>query len=154
MPVSGKSFLDILQSGKSGIVDENRKHIFAGRERHSSSRWNNLGYPMRAVRDRNFLLIWNLRPDLWPAGDPRALKKGTNELLPMYGIDEAGRHEPGWAFTDVDPAPSKSYIVEHHTELKELFDLSFGKRPEFELFDIRHDPFCMRILPVMQITGR
>jgi hypothetical protein len=145
MPLSGRSFLNILKSKKSGIVDESRKYVFAGRERHSSSRWNNLGYPVRAVRSKDYMLVWNIRPDLWPAGDPQALKPGTDELLPLYGIKADGTHEPEWAFTDVDPSPSKSFIIEHNDDpgMKGFFDHSFQKRPEYELYDVNKDPFCL-----------
>lgn len=148
MPLSGRSFANILKSKKSGIVDESRKYVFAGRERHSSSRWNNLGYPVRAVRSKDYILVWNILPGLWPAGDPQAIKEGTNELLPMYGIKADGTHEPEWAFTDVDPSPSKSYIIEHHNDpqVKGFFDLSFQKRPEYELYDVNNDPFCLNNL--------
>ena len=43
LPISGKSFLHILKSKKNGVVDESKKYVFAGRERHSSSRYMNLG---------------------------------------------------------------------------------------------------------------
>jgi uncharacterized sulfatase len=143
LPISGRSIVNILKSGKSGVVDETKKYVFAGRERHSSARWNNLGYPVRAIRSREYMLVWNLKPDLWPAGDPQALKTGTNELLPMYGINEKGKHESEWAFTDVDESPSKAILVEHHNNplIKPFFDLAFEKRPEFELYNVINDPF-------------
>jgi uncharacterized sulfatase len=145
MPISGRSIVNILKSEKSGIVDESKKYVFAGRERHSSSRWDNLGYPVRAIRSEKYLLIWNMRSDLWPAGDPQALKPGTSELLPMYGIDESGIHHSEWAFADVDESPSKSFLVEHNTEqnIRYYFDLAFSKRSVYELYDILNDPYCM-----------
>lgn len=146
MPMSGRSFVNILKSKKSGIVDETRKYVFAGRERHSSSRWNNLGYPQRAIRSVNHLLIWNIKPERWPAGAPQRLKPGSDtELFPMFGIDEKGIHHSEWAFTDVDAAPAKSFLIENHNNeaISRYFDLSFGKRPEFELYDIVSDPYCL-----------
>jgi len=146
MPVFGRSITNILKSEKSGIVDSTKKYIFAGRERHSSSRWNNLGYPVRAIRSEKFLFVWNMKPDLWPAGDPQALKPGSaNELLPMYGIDENGKHHSEWAFTDVDESPSKSFIIEHHSDpgMQHYFDLAYAKRPVYELYDVMIDPDCI-----------
>ena len=67
-PLSGKSIVNILKSEKSGLIDKSKKYVFAGRERHSSSRWNNLGYPQRAIRGTEYLLIWNIKPERWPAG--------------------------------------------------------------------------------------
>lgn len=146
MPISGRSIVNILESKKSGIVDKAKKYIFTGRERHSSSRWNNLGYPQRAIRSTEYLLIWNMKPELWPAGDPQAVKPYSDgELLPMYGIDEEGIHHSEWAFTDVDASPSKSFLIENHNQkkIRYYFDLAYAKRPEFELYDIVNDPFCL-----------
>lgn len=145
MPMSGRSLVNILKSKKSGIVDQTKKYVFAGRERHSSARWENLGYPQRAIRSKDYLLIWNMKPERWPAGAPQALNAGTGEIRPIYGVDENGIHHPEWAFTDVDAAPSKSFLAENYNnpEIKPYFDLAFGKRPEFELYDVKNDPFCM-----------
>ena len=145
MPLFGRSIANILKSKESGIVDETKKYIFAGRERHSSSRWNNLGYPVRAIRSENFLLIWNMKPELWPAGDPQAIDTETGKIRPMYGIDDKGVHHSDWAFTDVDASPSKSFLIENHADpnLTHYFDLAYAKRPEFELFDIKKDPYCL-----------
>jgi N-sulfoglucosamine sulfohydrolase len=149
LPVSGKSFLHILRSKKQGIVDESKEYVFAGRERHSSSRYLNWGYPQRAVRSRDHLLIWNMKPERWPAGAPQRINPGTeDELLPMYGIDENGEHVSEWAFTDIDAAPTKSYIIENMEDdaIRPYFDWAHAKRPEFELFDIKTDPYNLTSL--------
>ena len=149
LPMSGRSFLNLLTSGESGKIDPARNAVFTGRERHSSSRYLNRGYPQRAIVSDNYLLIWNMSPNLWPAGDPQRIKPGsTDELLPMYGIDEDGKHRSDWAFTDVDAAPSKSFLVEQRSEetVKPYFDLAFAKRPEFELYDTDNDPYNLRNL--------
>ncbi len=149
LPISGKSILDILRSKKQGVVDANKKYVFSGRERHSSSRYLNWGYPQRMIRSKDFLLIWNMKPERWPAGAPQRIVEGTtDELWPMYGIDENGVHHSEWAFTDIDAAPSKSYIVENWEDenVKPFFDLAHAKRPEFELFDIQNDSYCLNNL--------
>jgi uncharacterized sulfatase len=61
-------------------VDETRKYVYMGRERHFSSRWQNLGYPQRAVRSSDYLLIWNIKSERWPAGAPQAMDKETEKL--------------------------------------------------------------------------
>lgn len=146
LPISGKSFLNILKSKKGGIVDPSRRYVYSGRERHSSSRYKNWGYPQRMIRSKDFLYIWNIKPERWPAGAPQSIKPGTkDELLPMYGIDKSGVHHSGWAFTDIDASPTKSYIVEHHNDpdIKPYFEWSVAKRPEVEFFDIKKDPYCL-----------
>lgn len=148
LPIAGKSFVNILTSKKTGTVDEDRKYVFSGRERHSSSRWKNLGYPQRAIRSRDYLLIWNMKPERWPAGAPQAIDVKTEKIAPMYGLDENGVHHSDWAFTDVDASPTKSYMIEmyENPEIHSYFELAFLKRPEFELYDMRHDPYCLKNL--------
>ncbi|MCW0483932.1 sulfatase family protein [Gaoshiqia sediminis] len=146
LPVSGESILHILKSKETGIVDPSKKYVFTGRERHSSSRYLNWGYPQRAIRSQDFLLIWNLKPERWPAGAPQRIVKGTtDQLWPMYGLDDMGIHHSDWAFTDIDAAPTKSYIIENwqDEEINPFFELAHGKRPEFELFNVQNDPFCL-----------
>jgi N-sulfoglucosamine sulfohydrolase len=149
LPFSGKSIVHILESNEQGIVDGTKKYVFSGRERHSSSRYLNWGYPQRAIRSTGFLLIWNLKPERWPAGAPQRIKPETdNELFPLYGIDENGVHHSDWAFTDIDAAPSKSYIIENHMDesIRPYFDLAVAKRHEFELFDVKNDPYNLKNL--------
>ena len=73
-----------------------------------------------------------MKPERWPAGAPQRLvpDDSTGALYPMYGIDEEGVHHSGWAFTDIDAAPTKSFIVEHHDdeEYEKYFPVLFGKR--------------------------
>lgn len=146
LPISGKSILKTLKSKKEGTVDPEKKYIFTGRERHSSSRYKNWGYPVRTIRSQEYLLIWNMKPERWPAGAPQRIVKGTtDELWPMYGIDENGIHQSDWAFTDIDAAPTKSYIIENMKDenMKPYFEWAHAKRPEFELFNIQKDEYCI-----------
>ena len=130
-------------------MDNSKRYVFAGRERHSSSRYKNWGYPQRAIRSHDYLLIWNIKPERWPAGAPRRINpEATDELLPMHGIDELGVHHSEWAYTDIDAAPSKSFIIENRQDkdVKQYFDWAVNKRPEFELYDIKNDPYNLNTL--------
>ena len=149
LPISGRSILNILRSEKQGVVDEKEKYVFAGRERHSASRYLNRGYPQRVVRSKDFLLIWNLKPERWPAGAPQRLVPGTeDQLYPMYGLDENGKQHSDWAFTDIDGSPTKSFIIEQHDDeaFGSYFHLAVDHRPEFELFEAQKDPYCLNNL--------
>ncbi len=149
LPISGKSILHILRSKKEGILDESKKYIFAGRERHSSSRHLNWGYPQRVIRSKDYLLVWNLKPERWPAGAPQRLKPGMkNELFPLYGIDEQGKHHSEWAFTDIDESPTKAFIIENHADqsVGYFFHKAVSHRPEYELFEVKNDPYCLENL--------
>ena len=149
LPISGKSMVQILISEKEDIVDPDKKYVFAGRERHSSSRYLNWGYPMRIIRSKDYVLIWNMKPERWPAGAPQRINpKNPDELLPIYGINEEGKQVSDWAYTDIDGSPSKAFIIEHRDdeEIHPYFELAVAKRPEFELYDVQNDPDCLNNL--------
>ena len=146
LPISGKSIVSLLESEQEGTVGETRDYVLAGRERHSSSRYRNLGYPQRILRQGRYLYIRNLKPERWPAGAPqRLVPDSSGAVYPMYGIDAQGVHHSEWAFTDIDACPTKSFIVEHHDdpEYEQYFELAVAKRPEYELFDVLKDPDCL-----------
>ncbi|WP_142715002.1 sulfatase family protein [Fodinibius sediminis] len=143
MAISGRSLMDILVSGKEGVVDSSRKMIFAGRERHSSSRWNNLGYPQRALRTHRYLYIRNFAPQRWPAGSPRRIEKGSTP--PMH----SGYH-------DIDSAPTLEEMTENaeHPYFNRYLHLAVGRRPAEELYDIKDDPGCINNLALHPEYGQ
>jgi arylsulfatase A-like enzyme len=119
--MTGRSFLGLLTGAeKCG----SRNTVFLERERHANARAGDAGYPVRAVRTREFLYLRNLRPDRWPDGDP---------LAHMGPIRE---------FADCDDGPTKNYILDHRDEpgMQQFFWLCFGKRPAEELYDVSKDP--------------
>lgn len=121
--MNAKSLVSILNSDKSGIIEENRDFFVMGRERHAFVRQDGAGYPGRAIRTKDYLYIRNYKPQRWPAGDP-----------PLYGdVDAHMLHYP---------AATKFYMLEHKDSdnVKPLFDMAFGKRPSEELFDLSKDP--------------
>ena len=149
LPVSGGSILNILESKKQGIVDQSKKYILAGRERHSSSRYLNHGYPQRVIRSKDFIYIWNIRSESWPAGAPQKFNpEDSTALLPMYGLDKNGKYIPDAAFMDIDDCPAKTFIIENYKseEIHSYFGLAIGKRPEAELYNVKKDPFCLNSL--------
>lgn len=149
LPITGRSIVNILKSKKQGLVDGTRKYVFAGRERHSSSRYLNMGYPQRVIRNQDFIYIWNIKSYRWPAGAPQKYDaKDTTQLLPMFGLDKNGKYISDAAFMDIDDCPTKTYIIENYNkeEIRPYFDLALEKRPEFELYNIVQDPFCLKNL--------
>jgi len=125
--MTGRSFLDILTSNKSGRVDRRRDHVLTGKERHAWVRIDGLGYPCRAIRTQEFLYIRNFKPDRWPAGDP---------------VDGGKPYYSNRGYGDIDNCPSKTYMMEHRNDpgVRPLFELAFEKRPAEELYDLRNDP--------------
>lgn len=117
-----------MQSIKKLLLHEpeskTRDAVFMERERHANVRQNNLSYPIRAVRTREFLYIQNLRPDRWPAGDP--------DVFFIHGRP----------FGDVDTTRVKDFLLKHRDDsaFARHVSLIFGKRPAEELYDLRSDP--------------
>jgi arylsulfatase A-like enzyme len=112
--MTGRSFLDLL-TGESKVA---RDRVFVERERHANVRQDDLGYPARAIRTREFLYIRNMHPERWPAGDPGA-------------------------FGDIDDGPAKRVVVagKDDPKISKFFQLACGKRPAEELFDVVKDPY-------------
>jgi len=129
--MSGRSFLNVLQSDAGGRVDSSRNRVFTGRERHCPCRPGEAGYPMRAIRTDEYLYIWNIEPGRWPAGNP---DYPGFPPIPNYG--------------DIDASPTKSHMIAaaDTREGKRLFELSMGKRPEEELFDVKKDLYNLHNL--------
>lgn len=146
MPMTGKSIWSVLMSEDK---EDSEKAVFSGRERHSSSRYLNWGYPQRSIRKGDYLFIWNITPERWPAGAPQKFDvKDTTTLLPLYGLNESGDYLSKSAFTDIDDCPSKTYLIENRKdeEMARYLNLSTAKRPEFELYNISSDIACLHNL--------
>ncbi len=123
--MTGRSLLPaVLGSGNSGLRD----HVIFGKERHVPGQEGSLGgYPIRALRTDDFLYIRNYEPRRWPNGTP----------------DWNRAAKPGAWLADCDNGPTKTYIVDNRDkddEHRRFFQLSFGKRPAEELFDLKKDP--------------
>jgi hypothetical protein len=116
--MTGKSIAGLLRSEKSGWI-ENREVMLAGKERHDIGRPNDVGFPVRAMRTKEFLYVHNFHPERWPAGNPET------------------------DFGNCDPSPTKEVVklLGGH-----FYELSFGKRLPDELYDIQRDPECVNNL--------
>ena len=125
---TGKSFKTQLLSEKSGRIDAGRDHTLLGKERHDIGRTDgdllSVAYPSRAIRTDNFLYVHNFNPDRWPGGNP-----------------ELG-------LLNCDNSPTKSYLTKLKPDDPEyrFYEMSFGKRPQEELFNIAADPGCVNNL--------
>ena len=97
--------------------------MFVERERHTVCRPGNQSYPSRMIRTHQFMYIRNLRPELWPAGDP--------DLRGAAGY-----------FSDIDGSPTKKEVVERRDDpaVELAYKLACAKRPAEELFDLSKDP--------------
>ena len=139
---TGRSLMPILTSKQDGMVDPRRDHVLTGMERHVPCRGEiRGGYPMRAIRTRDFLYVRNFHPDRWPAGDPNGLE--TPGAEPFTFDELAGQTFKTLA--DTDAGPTKAHMVTQRGDpvVKPLYALAAGKRPGRELYDLRKDPFQM-----------
>lgn len=134
--LDGRSFLDVLQSSRSGLVDARRTWVVTGRERHvAAARKGDVPYPHRALRTRDFLYIRNFKPMRWPMGDPFNL---TDDRAPTAAQLETNTFA---TFADMDASPTKAWLVAHRKDpkWKRFYDLAFARRPAEELYDLRKD---------------
>jgi N-sulfoglucosamine sulfohydrolase len=135
-PLFGKSLLPLLKSENDGVVDASRDWSISGRERHVGvAREENMPYPMRSLRTREFLYIRNFAPERWPMGAPYAAAGAAPSLK---SVDEETRA----AFPDMDASPTKTWLIAHRQDpaWNKHFEVAFGKRPAEELYDIKNDP--------------
>ena len=123
-PVTGKSLTDIFFSRKSGIVDARRDHILIGKERHDVGRPYDRGYPIRGIVKGDYLYVRNFEPSRWPACDP----------------------ETGYLNTDGSPTKTECIKAKRSPETFHYWQLTLGKRPGEELFNIKDDPACINNL--------
>ena len=132
-PMSGRSVMNLLTDTEA--LDSSPQMVFSARERHSSSRYANRGYPGRALRTPDYLYIRNFKPERWPAGAPRKYEGG--ELGPMHG-----------AYHDIDACPTLTFLIDNHRhpQFGHYFHLAVDKRPAEELYEIQGDPGCLKNL--------
>ena len=123
--MTGRSLLPAVLGGGD---EKLRDHIIFGKERHVPGQERHLGgYPIRALRNHDFLYIRNYEPARWPNGTP--------------DWQEAAR--PGAWLADCDNGPTKTYIVANKDKddaHRRCYELCFGKRPAEELFRLKTDP--------------
>lgn len=117
--MTGKSLVNVLRAAGSGQIEKDRDTMLAGKERHDLGRPNDWGYPVRAIRTKEYLYVHNSHPERWPACNPET------------------------DFGNCDPGPTKEVIKAlggHY------YELCFGKRPADLLFRLADDPQCVRNL--------
>jgi arylsulfatase A-like enzyme len=121
-PTPGRSLFDTF-ANSSGLA-ATRDHVLIGRERNDFGRPNDEGFPVRGIIKDGLLFLENSEPARWPCANP-----------------ETG-------YLDTDASPTKSYILQARRDKGSdpFWNLSFGKRPAQELYDLKADPDCLRNL--------
>ena len=115
--IEGESFLELLINPYSKKRGPFRESLFYGRERATSARPNNFGYPVRTIRTKKYQLVWNMKPDRSPTGDnfneAVAAKAVTNEII---------------------------RLKDSSAQFSKIYQDALGPRPEFELHNMELDP--------------
>jgi len=129
--MDGKSLLPILKDETAtGFTPLGNDYVITGRERHHlQGRPGNLPYPQRALQTKDFLYIYNFKPDRWPVFEPPLTKgEATNG--------------------DLDGGPTKAWLADNQNDpaYAKFIDLAIGLRPAEELYDLRCDPDQMHNL--------
>ena len=129
--MTGRSFLKQLLAEQSGRVDPARDHTLLGKERHDIGRTDgdllSVGYPARAIRTDDYLYVRNFEPNRWPDGNPE------------------------FGFMNCDGSPTKTFLraISQNDHDYHFFQLSFGKRPSEELYDMQSDTGCVNNLAAL-----
>ncbi|WP_339706753.1 sulfatase [Algoriphagus aquimarinus] len=124
--ITGRSFMDIFKSEKSGQIDADRNYVVIGKERHDVGRPNDQGYPIRGIVTAEYIYLHNFETDRWPAGNP----------------------ETGYLNTDGSPTKTQILNDRRQNGSSTNWNLAFGKRPGEELFKRVTDPFAMQNLAI------
>ncbi len=117
MNPSGKDLTDIFNNQPT----KDRSYTILGQERHDYGRPENKGYPIRSIIQDGYLYIFNFKPELWPAGNP----------------------ETGYLNTDGSPTKTEILNLRRDERDTHLWEMSFGKRQQEELYHILTDRECL-----------
>ena len=122
LPITGHSLTDIFADRTDPAID--RSFVMIGKERHDVGRPDDQGYPIRGLLRGDYIYLHNYATDRWPSGNPST------------------------GYMDTDGSPTKTAIIAARRDSANsyLWDLSMGKRPEVELYNIKTDPECIHNL--------
>ncbi len=135
--MTGRSLVSLLQSNRSGTIEQDRDAVYIGRERHvENARADFMPYPQRAIRTRDYLYIINFKPERMPLGDHYRLSGGNEPTL------EQVTEETRTTLPDEDAGPTKAWLVANRNNptWQSHFEWVYGKRPREELYDLKKDP--------------
>ncbi len=114
----GKSLTPIFNQSSTAA---HREFVLIGKERHDVGRPNDEGYPIRGIVEGPFMLVRNFKTDRWPAGNP----------------------ETGYLNTDGSPTKTELINARRQGRDDTHWQLAFGFRPEYEMFNIETDRECL-----------
>ena len=125
---SGLNFLGPICPEFKSNDHNSRDCVVFGKERHSYSRPDNRCYPIRGIRQGDYLYLINFKPDRWPSG-----------IAPFYRDSELGQIS----------GKVISRNMNHDAFCLETFHKTVDLRPGSELYNIIADPACFKNLANM-----
>lgn len=133
--MNGRSMVQLLTGGSE--AGDFRDHVIMGRERHHPK-----ADPLRsrAIRTDRYLYIRNYNPGHTWAGEQKGPYNPETSMKSLRVVDEKDD------FLDVDPSPTKVYMLQHRREHPGLYRMAFGPRPAEELYDVREDRYQLHNL--------
>ncbi|NND08205.1 MAG: sulfatase [Saprospiraceae bacterium] len=117
-PITGHSLTSYFQDANPKPL---RDFMIVGKERHDIGRPHDWGYPVRGIIKNDLLYTENFKPERWPAGNP----------------------ETGYLNTDGSPTKTEILDLRRSGTDSSFWKMSFGKRPDAELYNIAEDPYCL-----------
>lgn len=119
--LEGKSLVPLFSETQKGKF---RNNMVIGKERTDLGRPDDQGYPIRGIVTNEFIYLRNYHPERWPAGNP-----------------ETG-------YMDCDGSPTKSVILNDRRKKgkSNYWNMSFGKFPAEELYQVSNNQECMENL--------
>lgn len=146
---TGQSLMPVFEAVEDDETQSGRKYLMTGMERHVACRdlgegVPGGGYPMRAIRSKDHVLIRNFEPGRWPMGDWKSVKDDGSDSPGFERLAES----TFVAFGDCDASPTKALMVLNRNRpgFAPRFDTAFRKRPEWELYDLTKDPHQLKNL--------
>ena len=144
--LAGHSLLPAYGSAEANQSPAKRSAVFSGRERHSSSRYNSLGYPCRCIRTKTHLYIRNFTPERWPAGAAQKYDLARFDARGQLITFQLGQPHAG--YHDIDDGPTLRWMIAHRSDalVGRRLAAAVDLRPAEELYDITADPGCLNNL--------
>ncbi len=140
--IEGKSFLELMLNPNSKNKEPFRESLYYGRERATSARPNNFGYPVRTIRTTQYQLVWNMKPERYPTGNrfneseaaaavqKEIIKLKDNNAQSMKMYEDALGLRSEFELHDMNNDPYGLINLAEDQEYKEIFDSLFGKLKE------------------------
>jgi uncharacterized sulfatase len=115
---AGPSLVPLLEGKQPGAG-----RAFTALERHTMCRPGGATYPIRAIHTGRYSYLRNFQPNRWPTG---------GEFLSSNKTTHG----------DVDACPTRNFLLDpaNRRRFPRHYDLSFGRRPPEELYDLEADP--------------